>query len=195
MNKVREFDFSTLKGQKQCYIHMYLLINGIMEIDKLLSILVANHGFKMNRIELIELVKELSDLQIINNYVCISGIKEPLVYQFMQYKNMIGDYKIIDNLEKMEKEYNKSVIDIDKICEEFFEDYLVFDMLKSLMFLGRIDIKTFNTILKDTKIILSNKDKLLLFRKLEEYQKNMRIWWYNGFTEKELIEIKGNIPE
>ncbi len=31
--------------------------------------------------------------------------------------------------------------------------------------------------------------------KLEEYQKNMRIWWYNGFTEKELIEIKGNIPE
>ncbi len=185
-----EFDFTTIKGQQLCYIHMYLLINGVIEIDKLLEILRTSHDFKIDKVELLDLVHELTDIKIMGNYICILGIESELVYQTMQYKNLIGTYKIIDKLEEIEQQYNKTVLAIDNVCKEFFDDNTTCNFIKSTMFLSGINSKILNITLKSQKIILSNYDRLLLFRKLEECQKKVRVWSYNGFTKDELFELE-----
>lgn len=190
-----EFDFSTLEGQKLCYIHMYLLINGVIEIDKLLEILDANHSFKMDREELEVLIEELGDVQVRHDYLCIVGLERPLVYQTMKYKNLIGTYKIIDELEEIEKQYNKTILDIEMACNDYFDNIEVINLVRSVMLLSGITSKVLDVFLKEHKIILSNYDKRLLFRKLEGCQKNVRVWSYNGFTKEELFQLKESILE
>ncbi len=189
------FDFTTIKGQQLCYIHMYLLINGVIEIDKLLEILETNHNFKISKEELLELVGELTDIKVMDNYICISGVVRDLAYQTIDYKNQIGNYKIIDKLEEIEKQYNKTILDIENACKEFFDDDTTLNILRSAMLLSGITSKILNITLKNQKIILSNYDRLQLLRKLEECQKSVRVWCYNGFTKDELFEVKGKKQE
>lgn len=128
---------------------MYLLINGVIEIDKLLEILKTKHGFKIDKGGLLKLVQELPDIKIMGIYICILGLERELVYQTMQYKNLFGSYKIIDKLEEIEQQYNGIVLAIENVCKEFFDDKTACDLIRFVMFLSGINSKVLNTTLKN----------------------------------------------
>jgi len=110
------------------YIIGYVLINGIIKIDKLLEILKDEHNINLRKSQLKKIIEEIKYLTIVGSYIKLNTISENDFNKLVEEKTMT-DYKIIDNILEILKDYNEIDDKISSICEEYnipeyFEDYL-----------------------------------------------------------------------
>ena len=132
MNKYKSFDFNSVEGRKQCYIHMYLLINGVVEVDKLLYILETYHNLVVDKKELSSLIKDISDLELTGDFLHIKDMPFEVRREILKYKNVLGSYKILDDLDKVEDDYQSNYDKISSILSRFISSQ---DIVHSMSFM------------------------------------------------------------
>lgn len=184
-----DFDFSNEEDKITGYIHMYMTINGVMSIEKLVSILNEHHNFDVNESKVSDLVDDLLDVEVKGNNLVIKGVPDYIVKNYIQCKSKILEYRILDDLDAVEEEQRNSYFKVKSL----FEDYItseVFEMSIPMMLANGMDKKSFNKILKEFKVTLGNKEVTDLYRKFKEVEKDFRMWVYNGFSINELLEMK-----
>lgn len=180
-------DLSPLE-QIDAYINIYLTINGIIEIDKLLEILTINHKLSITKQELIKIATNIEELTIYNNYFCIEGAEE-LIDEMMPVKRMLNQYKIIEDIDK---EFDAIWSITDKIIDLGFKYELDEDLtagLEQVMRMGGVDEVILKDILEEEGYTLSTKKQKELLKELSIIQKDVRIWSLNGFKKSELTNI------
>lgn len=171
------------------HINMYLIMNGVIEIDKLLDILVNNHGFEVTRDELIAISKIYKDNCIINNYFCVLGIDERTLKELVKGKKIVFKYKIIDNIDKFFLEHDIVEEKIKKLINKYTNNKEVIDQIISILLISKLDMLTLNMILKTNKIDLPENKQNRMLKDLENCQKNIRMWTFNGYTMNELKRL------
>ena len=137
---------------------MYLRINRVIKIKKLLDILNKYHNFKINKEELFKYVDKIYELFIDDGkYICVSGLDPNIIDEMLKYKEMVKKYKIID---EDINEFNCKLNTIeDKIvfarrrCSA--NPYIISD-IRSMMYLSGITHDTLAIILYEDNAFLSN---------------------------------------
>ncbi len=188
-----DFDFKTKEGEILCYIHLYMTINGVISISKMLYFLNDVHNLNVKEEKIKELVEKLEDVTLVDSYLCIMGMPYWVVKEILKNKIAFGNYKEIDNLENFEEDYNNNVLNIVNLLKEYIDEDVVVDLFKCWMFLKPISSGDFDRMLTTYKVVLAVNDKRKLYRSLENSQKNVRLWYYNGFKIDEVKSYAKNV--
>ena len=191
MNKYKSFDFNSVKGRKQCYIHMYLLINGVVEVDKLLYILETYHNLVVDKKELSSLIKDISDLELTGDFLHIKDMPFEVRREILKYKNVLGSYKILDDLDKVEDDYQSNYDKISSILSRFISSQDIVHSISFMILSYGVDKNAILSMFKEDGMIISNKDKIDMIRELKSLNDGLRLWIFNGFTTLELEKMSG----
>lgn len=182
------------EGITKNYIIGYVLINGIIKIDKLLEILKDEHNINLRKSQLKKIIEEIKYLTIVDSYIKLNTISENDFNKLVEEKTMT-DYKIIDDILEILKDHNEIDDKISSMCKEYnipeyFEDYL-----NKLINEIEIDEEILSIILQDTDNKLEHKQIRSIYKELKPYLDKARIWRLNGFTISEchkMLERKSN---
>lgn len=182
------FEDLSPKEQTEAYINMYLSINGVIELDKLYNIIVTNHNININKNIFIKIVSELNEFVIEGEYLCVEGAEE-LIDEMMPLKNMLKEYKIIEDIDLLLEEQLEIT---DRIVEIGFKYNLDEDFttaIEQIMRMGGIHEEMLVAILEESGYKLASKKQKELLSELLKVQKDVRVWGLNGFKTRELTDL------
>lgn len=182
------FEDLSPKDQIESYIHVYLTINGVIEIDKLLEILTTYHKYNITRTDLIKIASSTEEITIFNNYICIEGIEE-ILDEIVPIKNILNKHKIVEDIDEMINEFfdiTNRLIDL-KFEYNLGEELVI--TLEQIMHMGEINNEVLSAFLEDEGYDLSPKKQKELLKKLLPIQKDVRVWTLNGFKKSELTNL------
>ena len=182
------FEELSLDEQIDAYINIYLCLNGVIEIDKLLEILTANHNIEITKKELIQKASNIEDMIINGNYICIAGGEE-LIEEITPIKNTLKQYKIVEDIDKEVDEFWHTGDRIAEVLLKHEIDGNISIGLFQLMQMGGIPEEMLDEILKEEGYNLSSKKIKEITKELSIIQKDVRIWCFNGFKKAELTNL------
>ncbi|MCI6265612.1 MAG: SEC-C domain-containing protein [Erysipelotrichaceae bacterium] len=183
-------DFNNLSDQEKLliYIHSYLSINGVLEIELLRNVLKEEHHISVAEKEIKNYLKGEDDLIIKGEYVCIKGLETEEIEPLIKIKSMQSSYKIIEDMNKFLKETLEVEVEIEEILEDYDLEEETVDTIISLMRYGGITEELLSVILEEFQVKISEKKQKQLFKNLKNASKNLRIWGLNGYTRQELTD-------
>ena len=188
MNSI-DFDFNTKEGKIQGYVHMYMLINGVMTLEKIVSILREYHGFDVSENDIKSLVKGLFDISVSGENLIIKDMPYEILNNYKTVKNNI-EYKIIDDLDSIEMEYNANVNKVYEVLNAYIDDEsIVLNIVLKIVSNG-VDKKSLKKAFQIYDVVVGNKDFFDIYKELSVLEKDFRLWIYNGFTINELLDLK-----
>lgn len=167
------------------YITAYILINGIIKIDKFLEILNEEHNIKLTKSKLKKKIENLNYLSIDNTYIKLTRLNEEQGKRLINDKEEIDDYKIIDNPIEILEECSAITEKISNECKkynvpEYLENYLI-GLTNSIEITEEIISIIFNTQSKK----IEHKQIRNIYQELKPYLDKARIWELNGYTIRE----------
>ena len=184
-----DFDFSesfSTKEQLDVYIHIYVMINGIIEINKLLEILNLHHDLKIRKKELVERISNMEELNLSDDYVSILS-EDPFVSNLLTMKKTFKEYKIIEEVEKMLEEIYDNIKKIYEFSNRYDIPFEVMSEIEQMMRItGMPQIKLLEEILKSSGCKLPQKKFKKLYEELCVFQNELRLWSCNGFLKSEI---------
>lgn len=185
-----DISFEDLSPEEQtdACINMYLSINGAMKTDKLFEIITDNHNINVRKRAFIKIASDSEEVTILDDYICIEGT-EDLIPEMMPIKNMLKQYKIIEDIDQLLEEQQEIT---DKTVELGFKyglDEELISGIEQIMRMGGISEEIVISILKEDGYKLSTKKQKELVSELLEIQKDVRIWGLNGFKKSELNNL------
>lgn len=181
------FHFSTIK-QIRIFVDNYLEINGAMKITKLLDILNNNHNYKISKNELIDIIDNNPDIIIIDDYVANKTMTKDTLKQLMKEKDIVKDYKIIENLGEFCDNINEKVNELEEVCLKYKIKGDIVHTLNNYLVTYHLTEKILSSVLDDYNITLSKVKIKSLLSEIHEIEKNTNKWVLNGFTPNEKIE-------
>lgn len=182
------FDDLSPKEQTEAYINMYLSINGVIEIDKLFKIITTNHNININKNNFMKIVSELDEFTVTDGYLCIDGAEE-LIDEMMPIKNMLKEYKVIEDVDLLLDEQLEITDRIVEIGFKYDLDEEFTSAIEQIMRMGGIHEEMLVAILEEGGYKISSKKQKELLKELIKVQKNVRIWGLNGFKTNELTDL------
>ena len=186
------FEDLSPKEQVEAYINVYLTLNGVMPIDKLLEILTINHKLNITKNDLIKIASKVEETTIFNNYLCIEGAEE-IIDEIMPIKNMLNQYKVIEDIDEIIDEIWSITNRIVDLGLEYNLDEEVASGLEQIMRMGGIDEEILEAFLEDNDYKLSPKKQKELLKELSLIQKDVRVWELNGFKKSELTRLNKKV--
>ena len=182
------FDDLSPKEQTDAYINMYLSINGAMETDKLFEIITTNHNINITRREFLKIASESEDFTILDDHICFEGT-EDLIPEIMPIKNMLKEYKIIEDIDQLLEEQLEITDKTVELGIKYGLDEDLVSGIEQIMRMGGISEEIIISILKEDGYKLSTKKQKELVKELLDIQKDVRIWGLNGFKKSELTNL------
>lgn len=166
------------------YIELYLHINGIIEIDKLIEILRDNHNINTTKEEVIAL-SEFIDLSTDGNVLSVLNNVHELM-PLLALKKLIKKYKVITgDIEDELVNYASQLNELNSILLDYMNDKSAKVIVNLLMY-SPIDKKIIKSSLESENIKLNNKDFDNMYEKVKNIASDMRVWSLNGFTLNEI---------
>ena len=179
--------------EKLEYIHAYMLINGVMEIDIMLDLFKNEHNITMTKKELKDIISVTDDLTILNDFVVVKGVTKDILTVLKMSKNLHPTYKIIENVDDIFEEDKENISALEEICNKYHLKDEIKESIFSMMNFGSFNESLLDGILNSFNIKLNNDKKQNLFKKLDSLYKNVRLWTLNGFKKSEMnIRNKSN---
>jgi hypothetical protein len=186
---------STNEEKRDLYIYYYLLINGIIKIDKLKELLEKSN-IEITEKEIKGYLKEDEEFKIEDNYICHTNIidnnyiKIPLIDEKAKM-----EYKVIDNLDKLTIKMDKIKKNIEDICHKYNIKEDDKDELFIYILYGFYNKELLIEVLEDSKTKLSKEKLEKFYSELYEQSKEINCWRLNGYSKKESmllnnVEIK-----
>lgn len=186
-----EIDFDDLSKEEkiEVYITTYMTINGVMETDVMLELLEVEHNIKVTLSEIKEIIKEIDSIIIKGKYIQVEGLEKEYIEEIMKYKNMLGQYKVIDDIDKMIDEIDEVDDELDEVNIKYNLSENVIWTIKSVMNLGGLDKEVLKLILESENCKMSSPKQKDLLKDLEKILKKLRIWTLNGYRKDELTKF------
>lgn len=175
----------TNEEKRDLYLYYYLLINGIIKIDKLKELLEKSN-IEITEKEIKEYFTKDEDFKIEDNYICHTNIVDNnyIKISLLEEKEKM-EYKVIDNLDKLTIKMDKIKKNIEDICSNYNINEDDKDELFLYILYGFYNKELLIEVLEDSKTKLS-KDKLEKFySELYEQSKEINCWRLNGYSKKE----------
>lgn len=181
-----DFDMVSDEEKILCYIDLYLTLNGVLDVSDLIKILREEHGFKITKSKLIDLINnEINDYEIIDNYVCLNYMEQEEIEFIMDNKQKVNKYKIVKDLTQTLMELEEELNALEDIEDRYNLKEEIIDAVKLVVQLGLIgEADILRELLSKQKF--TKKEKEALKGELIELQKNMHCWILNGFKPLEL---------
>ena len=168
------------------YVNIYIALNGVMEIEKIISIIEYEHKIKLTNKELRQIVKKAEDLTITDKYIHTINLTEEDIEDLMECKDQVKTYRIIDDINKIAEDLLDTTSRLCFTCFEHNLDEEILEIFQALIVTGGVDKDIIKQIIKEEKIKLSSKKEESLIKELIDIQNNSRIWTLNGYKINEL---------
>ena len=182
------FEVLTEEEKIEVYINAYVILNGIIKVDKLLKIINEEHNIKITKNKLIKEISKIEELKIHKDYL-------------MGKENEEEEFQYLLSIKKQDKYY--VIEDIDEMYNELEEiEYSIKDILKknnlpekiSDEIIALLNVKKFNEdilycILEDKNIRMPLKKMNQLYQSIKILTNNYRVWYLNGFKINETNQI------
>lgn len=182
----------TNEEKRNVYLYYYLLINGIIKIDKLKELLEKGN-IEITEKEIKEYFTKDEDFKIEDNYICHTNIVDNnfIKIPLLEEKQKM-EYKVIDNLDKLTIKMEKIKKNIEDICSNYNINEDDKDELFLYILYGFYNKDLLIEVLEDSNTRMS-KDKLnKLYNELYEQSKEINCWRLNGYSKKEsMLLISG----
>lgn len=177
---------------KNDFVGTYINMNGIIEKEKLQSLLKEYNSFDLSIEELDTIVKEI-DATILEEkyYSWITDLDKEDVKNLKEMKDKFNKYKAIDfELDSYEEEFKdklQSLLEQELILTNKIDDiyYSIIELIKYGIFKEEMVNITF----KDLHISIKDSLKKKIFNLYKEYKKYISVWSYNGYTITEYNEM------
>jgi hypothetical protein len=180
------FDYLTLSEKQDTLITIYLNINGIIRIDKLLDIINNYHNVKLTKKELITYVKKNEVLSLVDDCICIVSYEDDVDF-FIRTKDFIGEYKVINDIEKFieSTEYNETLI--TNLCFSYGIKGKMVDYVLQSITVGIFSEDYFNEVCKTFHFKMSSKKIKEFVKGMDKITLDVNVWILNGFSKKEYM--------
>ena len=167
-------------------IFCYILLNGLIKIDKLLEILNKYHGLNITKEELLnEFLDEC--FSIINDeYIGLFDFKEVEISVINGLKKDSDNFKIIDD--NFYNVFGEFFAKLQEIVANEKENGMLTTVTVFSMCLNIYDEFTFESMCKDYKV--SNVTVEKIEKLIKEYKNIMPMWIYNGYSIDEYNKMK-----
>lgn len=164
----------------------YVVINGLIEIDKLLEILREYHDLDITKEELLnEFFDE--NLNIINNkYLGLFNFNEMEVSLINGMKKDNKNFKIIDYT--FYDDFNEFFTKLQQIVENEKESDMLITLTIFSICMDMYDKFSFEIVCKDNKVPKTTVEKIE--KLIKEYKDILPMWIYNGYSVNEYSKIK-----
>lgn len=177
---------------KNDFVGTYINMNGIIEKEKLQSLLKEYNSFDLSIEELDTIVKEI-DATILEEkyYSWITDLDKEDIKNLKEMKDKFNKYKAIDfELDSYEEEFKdklQSLLEQELILTNKIDDiyYSIIELIKYGIFKEEMVNLTF----KDLHISIKDSLKKKIFNLYKEYKKYISVWSYNGYTITEYNEM------
>lgn len=177
---------------KNDFVGTYINMNGIIEKEKLQSLLKEYNNFDLSIEELDTIVKEI-DATILEEkyYSWITDLDKEDIKNLKEMKDKFNKYKAIDfELDSYEEEFKdklQSLLEQELILTNKIDDiyYSIIELIKYGIFKEEMVNLTF----KDLHISIKDSLKKKIFNLYKEYKKYISVWSYNGYTITEYNEM------
>lgn len=177
---------------KNDFVGTYINMNGIIEKEKLQSLLKEYNNLDISIEELDTIVKEI-DATILEEkyYSWITDLDKEDIKNLKEMKDKFNKYKAIDfKLDSYEEEFKdklQSLLEQELILTNKIDDiyYSIIELIKYGIFKEEMVDLTF----KDLHISIKDSLKKKIFNLYKEYKKYISVWSYNGYTITEYNEM------
>ena len=177
---------------KNDFVGTYINMNGIIEKEKLQSLLKEYNNLDLSIEELDTIVKEI-DATILEEkyYSWITDLDKEDIKNLKEMKDKFNKYKAIDfELDSYEEEFKdklQSLLEQELILTNKIDDiyYSIIELIKYGIFKEEMVNLTF----KDLHISIKDSLKKKIFNLYKEYKKYISVWSYNGYTITEYNEM------
>lgn len=186
-SEYEDFNELTCDEKIDIYVEQYMMINGVIELDKMIEIL-EYHDIKKERKELIKIIKKHDGIDVYKNYICFSGM-EGMIKEILSSKR-IKEYKIIENPNELIDELEYGEQKIKDICLKYGVEEYAQKGIFCFMNYGTFNRDMLNSILIENKNVFTKNIINNLYKELLKLSKDIRTWIYNGYTENEVKLLK-----
>ncbi len=170
------------------YILVYVTINGVIELDKLVEILQIDHGLDITRENILTIIKNDDYIKVVKNYLNIMDNDLDTIEELMKIKDNFSNYKIIEDAELALAEFDFHYEKIGTILKQYGIDGEACDTILSLLLIRELSQEELRMILGCFSISFSNKLVNDILKKLQKERREMPTWEKNGFKARELME-------
>lgn len=167
------------------YIYTYLTINGAMDVNKLIEILKTHHNIYLEKEDILDIIKDDDYIKITGKYINIIDNDLKQIEKLMKQKNLQKEYKIIDDPEKTQEEFDKNYDKLEEILESYKLNEKASDIIISLSIMGTLNSEMIKATLNYFGNNLPNKKVENLAKELNNVIKNNYSWKLNGFKPSE----------
>lgn len=175
----------TNEEKRDLYLYYYLLINGIIKIDKLKELLEKSN-IEITEKEIKEYFTKEEDFEIEDNYICHTNIVDNnyIKIPLLEEKEKM-EYKVIDNVDKLIIKIDKIKKNIEDICHKYNIKEDDKDELFLYILYGFYNKELLIEVLEDSKTKLSKEKLEKFYSELYEQAKEINCWRLNGYSKKE----------
>ena len=166
-------------------VYSYVLINGVIEIDKLLEILKEHHNLNITKKELLEEYIVEGIYVIGKKYLGLLNFSDEQLDLVKLMKKQNSDYRIIDNdfVNKYVEFFSKLEETVNKKDMSLILAYIVFMVCMNLY-----NDDNFEDFCNQNKVKKETIQKLK--KVIREYKNIVPIWSFNGYSITEQNKMK-----
>ena len=166
------------------YVYAYVCLNGVINVDKLISILKEYHCFDVNFNDVIVAVNSF-DFFFDNNYISMLPFDKFLL-EVIKYKKENLNYRKIEDPLNDVLDYNNKLKNIEKIIYKLNLNDSDILSLKMFAVLGVSNASDEEDVFKEIISNVSCENEKSIIKELREALEDFPRWGYNGFTKKQL---------
>ena len=180
-----------MKKELERYLHAYITINGVINLDILVDVLNKHHNLNVTKEELIKLAEV--DYQIKNDSICLVEVNDEDFELLNSKKEKQQDMYIIKDLEEVERELEEYDRYLEKILTDYKLEVEVITIFNTLMQNAVFMENAIPFVLAQFNIKMPLKKQHKLYEDLRKSTKNRRLWYLNGFKLNEVKQDDNNI--
>jgi hypothetical protein len=166
-------------------IYFYMDMNGVIEKEKLQSLLKENHNIDLSINQLDKIIKEKELGSVLNNlYSIVPDISQEEAEIIFNEKKKYNKYKEFDENLILNNMYFKLELDacIESLDIEDVNKHALYTTFSRFIYEDMFNLKAYNKFIKFTNLPISKKQKKDILNILKKYKNIVSIWKYNGFT-------------
>ena len=166
------------------YIDSYIIINGVIEIKKLLEILEEEHNITLSKEELEKHIDKLEFVDLCDTYIKLTCLSEEEANDLLNLKQIFSRYKIIDNRDEIIYQIQNNVQNLEDICRKYKLNREIELYILSKKHKLTIDKSFLKELLKLNNVSLTEKEINRLYKELDSKHVKIIVDIYNYLNEE-----------
>lgn len=168
------------------YIEAYILINGLMEIEKLQELLESYHNIKLSKEEIRFHALRINRVTITDNTIHIIDFPSDLLNKIKEEKEKTNKYKKIEDIGEMYRHLDEINENLEEIAHKYSVPREAIHNIITFMHIAGYNANLIEDVLNNHNIVLVDKAKKGLLTEIRNNTMELPVWVLNGYSKKEM---------